>query len=83
MRMSPIVYSFPLTGELISSSCLEELGRASYSKSHTGAADFAKSFIVRNLTKALLNAHHPYGLMAVHLKYCCARFTTLCAYPIK
>lgn len=37
----------PLTGELISSSCLEELGRASYSKSlisHSGAAEFAKRF---------------------------------------
>lgn len=43
----------PLTGELISSSCLEELGRASYSKSlisHSGAAEFAKRFRVRNQT---------------------------------
>jgi hypothetical protein len=52
----------------------------SYQKSlisHSGAAEFAKRFRVRNLTldfspvscRALLNSHHPYGAIGVNLKY--------------
>ena len=45
-----------------------------------------KPFRVRDLTKAclivglLMNAHQPYayGAMALHLKYTCQRFETLC-----
>lgn len=61
----------------------------SYSKSlisHSGSAEFAKRFRVRGLAvdlspisvRALLNSHHPYGLMAIGQKYPIKRFSTLC-----
>jgi len=54
--------------------------------SETGAAEFAKRFRVRGLKKdlspvsarALCNFFHPYGLVALGLKYHVARFSTLC-----
>lgn len=71
-------------------SVLDRLGvTISYQKSlisHTGSAEFAKRFRVRNLSvdlspisiKALLNCFHPYGLMAVNNKYQFRRLSTLC-----
>lgn len=61
----------------------------SYQKSlisHTGSAEFAKRFRVRDLSKdlspisaqALLNSHHPYGTIAVQLQYPMRRFSTMC-----
>jgi len=54
--------------------------------SHTGSAEFAKRFRVRDLSKdlspisaqALLNSHHPYGTIAVQLQYPMRRFSTMC-----
>lgn len=69
---------------------LGELGvMISYQKSlvsHSGAAEFAKRFKTRGLTqdlspvsaRACLNAHHPYGAVAIHTKYGCRRFSTIC-----
>lgn len=70
---------------------VSELGvMISKQKSLYGAAEFAKKFRVRNLTKdfspvpmsvlglALLNSHHPYGAMNVHLRYNLKRFSTMC-----
>ncbi|KAG8363190.1 hypothetical protein BUALT_BualtMtG0007500 (mitochondrion) [Buddleja alternifolia] len=53
--------------------------------SHTGALEFAKRFRVRGgrrdlspvSIRGLLNYFHPYGLMAIHMKYPVKRFSTL------
>lgn len=61
----------------------------SYQKSlisDSGAAEFAKRFRVNGLrtdlspvsARALCNFYHPYGLIALGLKYRCQRFSTLC-----
>jgi hypothetical protein len=54
-----------------------------YSK---GAAEFAKKFVIRNLTKeispvflrVLLNSNHPTGAMSAHNQYFWLPFSTLC-----
>ena len=66
---------------------LARLGvKISYSKSlisSTGAVEFAKRVkgLSRDLspreTRNLLNSHHPFGLMAVHITYPLKRLTTL------
>ncbi|KAK2995371.1 hypothetical protein RJ640_029003 [Escallonia rubra] len=53
--------------------------------SETGSAEFAKRFRVRGLSvdlspisiRNLMNSHHPYGLMSVHMTYPVLRFSTL------
>lgn len=54
--------------------------------SDTGAGEFAKKYRTRDLStdlspvsvRALMNFYHPYGLMALNLKYNIQRFSTLC-----
>lgn len=54
--------------------------------SDTGCIEFAKRFIVRDASKdispvsikAVLNAHHPYGLYAIANKYKIKRLSTFC-----
>lgn len=53
--------------------------------SSTGAAEFAKQFLVKDMRvnlspvsmKALCGFHHPYGLLAIHEKSKISRFSTL------
>lgn len=68
---------------------LDDLGvEISVSKSlvsYSGAAEFAKRFLVRGLTvdlspvsvRSLLSCHHPYGLVAIAHLYPFKRFSTL------
>lgn len=62
--------------------------KISYQKSlisNTGAAEFAKRFLVNGLTKdlspisvrSLCNFYHPYGLVAIGQKFPSVRFTTI------
>ncbi|KAK4839043.1 hypothetical protein QYF36_018578 [Acer negundo] len=82
---------FALSHHILVWHCAEpSLGLSiSYQKSlisHTGSAEFAKRFRVRDLSKdlspisaqALLNSHHPYGTIAVQLQYPMRRFSTMC-----
>lgn len=69
--------------------CLGRLGVIkSYPKSnisHSGCAEFAKRFRVRDLkvdfsqieVRCLMSYHHPFGLMAIVDKYPISRWTTV------
>ncbi len=53
--------------------------------SHRGAAEFAKRFVIRDLTtdispvsiRVMMNSHHTSGAMSAHNQYGCKRLTTI------